>query len=254
MESQALDLETSESSESLYKDNGTLKGHYLIEISGPLPHINEKIELSINDTFPNWAIAEHYIAQYGYQKGFVAIKVCNRTDKNGRLTNLYYKCEFGGTYQPKKTVNLQNQHNKDTRIFASINRQFSNECHEDIRYLVVNGRCDLSTIRSFLSAKYPDQPFFTRDLANVVAQLQREYRVKRNDASLLLTKLYEYKEIDPNWYIKPLIDPISNRLRGIFWMDPGQRERWIRFFDNYNKTRIAAQALMPDETIESFQW
>lgn len=61
-------------------------------------------------------------------------------------------------------------------------------------------------------------------------------------------------------------------------MDPGQRERWIRFcdiiiqdntaqtnhynfplcffvlVDNYNKTRIAAQALMPDETIESFQW
>ncbi|CAG8848545.1 20053_t:CDS:1, partial [Racocetra persica] len=45
-----------------------------------------------------------------------------------------------------------------------------------------------------------------------------------NNASQLLTQLYKYKEIDPNWYIKPLIDSISNQLCGIFWIDPGQRE------------------------------
>ncbi|CAG8732725.1 28765_t:CDS:2 [Dentiscutata erythropus] len=112
------------------QDNGTHKGQHLVEMSGLLPYINEQIVFSIDDTFPNWLIAEHYIAQYGRQKGF--------------------------------------------------------------------------------------------DLANVVAQLQREHHIEGNDASRLLTQLYEYKEMDPNWYIKPLIDPISNRLREIFWIDPGQ--------------------------------
>ncbi|CAG8608205.1 15067_t:CDS:2, partial [Cetraspora pellucida] len=76
MESQVLDLETSELSESLYENNKTLKKHYLINISGPLPHINKKIKLSINNIFSNWAIAEHII-HYSYQKGFVAIKDAN---------------------------------------------------------------------------------------------------------------------------------------------------------------------------------
>ncbi|CAG8824586.1 25154_t:CDS:1, partial [Cetraspora pellucida] len=285
------------------------KGQDLVGINGPLPHINKPIVFAIDDTFPNWPIAEHYVTQYGHQKGFVAIKIRSKTDHNGHLTNLYYKYEFGGTYQSKKTNNLQNQHNKgskkincdwkvnlssatsmiritsfndhhvehqlspDTNIFAPVNCRFSDDCHKEIRHLVVNGRCDLSTIRSLISAKFPDQLFLTRDLANVVAQLRREHKVEGNDASRLLSQLYEYREKDSNWYIEPLIDSISNRLRGIFWMDPGQRERWIRFsdiivqdntaqtnhynfplclfvlIDNHNKTRIAAQALMPDETI-----
>ncbi|CAG8581769.1 3053_t:CDS:2 [Cetraspora pellucida] len=156
---------------------------------------------------------------YSCQKVFVVIKVHNRTDKNGYLTNLYYKYEFGGTYQPKKTVNLQNQHNKSIKKLncnwklnlssvtdlVHITSLYDNHCHEDIQYLIVNDTYDLSTIRSLLSAKYPDQPFFTRNLANIVAQLQREYCVEENDASLLLTKLYKYKEIEEATGILPRV-------------------------------------------------
>ncbi|CAG8758495.1 10786_t:CDS:2, partial [Gigaspora rosea] len=219
--SQVFNLETSE---NLYEgDNGTHKEQHLTDISGPLPHINEQIEFSINDTFP----------------------MHNKTDKNGCLTNLYYKCEFGGTYQPKKTVNLQNQRNKgtkkvnctwtlnllsatgfiritnlhdlhiehqlspDTRIFAPINRQFSDECCEEIRHLVVSGRYDLSTIRSLLSS-------------------QREKCIQ------FCNVIIQDNTAQTNHYNFPLC---------LFVL-----------VDNYNKTRIAAQALMPDETIESFQW
>ncbi|CAG8464521.1 11081_t:CDS:2 [Scutellospora calospora] len=150
------------------------KGQDLVGINDPLPHINKPIVFAIDDTFPNWLIAEYYVTQYGRQKGFVAIKIRCKTDHNGHLTNLYYKCEFGGTYQSKKTNNLQNQHNKgskkincdwkvnlssatsmihitsfndhhvehqllpDTNIFAPVNRRFSDDCHEEIRHLVVN--------------------------------------------------------------------------------------------------------------------
>ncbi|CAG8799128.1 24451_t:CDS:10 [Gigaspora margarita] len=258
-----LSQELVDSSQELVKssqelvDNKMHKGQDLVGVNGPLPRINKTI--------------------YGYQKGFVAIKIRNKTDNDGCLTNLYYKYEFGGTYQPKKTDNLQNQHNKgskkvdcnwrinllsatgmvritsfndchvehqlspNTNIFAPANCRFSNDCHEEICHLVVN-----------------------------------EHKVEGSDASYLLKQLYKCRDNDPNWYIELLIDSISNRLRRIFWMDPGQRERWTQFCDiivqdnmaqtnyynfplclyilvnNHNKTRIAAQALMSDETIESF--
>ncbi|CAG8811241.1 11436_t:CDS:1, partial [Racocetra fulgida] len=46
------------------------KGQDLVGINGPLPHINKPIVFAIDDTFPNWPIAEHYVTQYGRQKGF----------------------------------------------------------------------------------------------------------------------------------------------------------------------------------------
>ncbi|CAG8831931.1 2708_t:CDS:2, partial [Gigaspora margarita] len=141
--------------------------------------------------------------------------------------------EFDGMYQPKKTNNLQNQHNKGSKklncnwkvichlqlIFAPVNRQFSDKCYKEIHHLVVNGQCDLSTIWSLISIKYPDQLFLTCDLANIMAQLQQEH--KDNTAQT-------------NHYNFPLC---------LFVL-----------INNHNKTRIVAQALMPDETIESFRW
>ncbi|CAG8591523.1 10053_t:CDS:2, partial [Racocetra fulgida] len=111
----------------------TYKGQDLVGINSTLPHINKAIVFAISDTFLNWSIAEHY-------------------------------CEFSGTYQPKKTNNLQNQHNKvnlscatgvvhitsfndkhiehqllpDIKIFAPVNYQFSDNCHKEICYLAVN--------------------------------------------------------------------------------------------------------------------
>ena len=84
------------------------------------------------------------------------------------------------------------------------------------------------------------------------------------DAASLLMKLLELQSNDPGWFVKPLIDDTSNRLIGIFWISPDQRERWSKFcdiiihdntartnkynyplslfilIDNYNKSRLAA--------------
>ncbi|CAG8763619.1 24345_t:CDS:2, partial [Dentiscutata erythropus] len=233
--------------DEINKTHETYKGQDLAIVNGSLPRIKKPIVFAVDDTFPDWPIAEHYIAEYGRQKGFVAIKIRSKTDHNGHLINLYYKCEFGRTVVRITSFNdhyVEHQLSLDTEFFAPVNRRFSDECNEEIHHLVVNGRCDLATIRSLISVKYPDQLFLTRDLANVVAQLQQEHKVEGNNASQLLKLLYEYKEKDPDWYIEPLIDSISNCLCGIFWMDPSQHERWIRF----------SQTLMPDETIESFHW
>ncbi|RGB43899.1 hypothetical protein C1646_749110 [Rhizophagus diaphanus] len=89
--------------------------------------------------------------------------------------------------------------------------------------------------------------------------------------------LLELQANDPAWFVKPLIDDISNQLIGIFWISPEQRERWSNFYDiiihnntartnkynyllslfilieNYNKSRLAAQAFLQDERQESYE-
>src|ERR1044072_7103922 len=98
------------------------------------------------------------------------------------------------------------------------------------------------------------------------------------DAASLLTKLLEFQANDPAWFVKPLLDDTSNRLIGIFWMSPEQREKWSKFYDiiihdntartnkynyplslfilidNYNKSRLAAQAFVQDERQETYEW
>jgi len=98
------------------------------------------------------------------------------------------------------------------------------------------------------------------------------------DAASLLTKLLELQANDSAWFVRPLIDDTSNRLIGIFWMSPEQREQWSKFYDviihdntartnkynyplslfilidNYNKSRLAAQTFLQDERQESYEW
>ncbi|CAG8656724.1 23908_t:CDS:2 [Dentiscutata erythropus] len=209
----------------------THKGQDLVGINGPLPHINKAIVFTIDDTFPNWSIAEHYVAEYGCQKGFVPIKIRNKTDCSKKL-NYDWKVNLSFATSVVHITHFNDNHveyqlSPDTKIFAPVNHQFSDDCREEICYLAVNGRYDLSTIRSLLSVKYPDQLFLTHDLANVVV----EHNVEGSEASQLLKQLYEFRKKDSNWYIELLVDSISNCLRRIFWMNPSQREKWIWFCD-----------------------
>ncbi|CAG8735918.1 10888_t:CDS:2, partial [Dentiscutata erythropus] len=181
------------------------KGQDLVGINGLLPHINKAIVFTIDDTFPNWPIAEHYIAEYGCSKKLN----CNWKVNLSFATGVVHITHFNDNH-------VEHQLSPDTKIFAPVNRRFSDDCCEEIRHLAVNGRCDLSTIRSLLSVKYPDQLFLTRDLANVVAQLRREHNVERSEASQLLKQLYEFREKNPNWYIESLVMGQLKKATGIF--------------------------------------
>ena len=141
---------------------------------------------------------------------------------------------------------------------------------DQIEFYVVYRRCDAGTIRNFLQPKYSDRMFLTQDLGNAIQKIKREKELNLGDAAALLNKLLELQTNDPAWFVKPLIDDTSNRLIGIFWMSPEQRERWSKFYDiiihdntartnkynyplslfilidNYNKSRLAAQAFLAE--------
>ncbi|CAG8801253.1 30923_t:CDS:2 [Gigaspora margarita] len=149
---------------------------------------------------------------------------------------------------------------------------------EQIEYYIIHSRCDATMIRHLLQPKYPEHVFLIQDLGNAIQKIKREKGIKLSDAASLLTKLLELQSSNPAWFVKPLIDDMSNRLIGIFWMLPEQRERWAKFYNiiihdnttqtnkynlllslfilinNQNKSRLAAQAFMQDKRQESYKW
>jgi hypothetical protein len=117
-------------------------------------------------------------------------------------------------------TSFNNEHNHeistDTVNFATAYKCFSEEIMEQIEFYVMYGRCDAGTIRNLLQPKYPDRVFFTQDLGNAIQRIKREKGLNLGDAASLLIKLLELQANDPAWFVKPLIDDMSNRLIGIF--------------------------------------
>ncbi|CAG8622524.1 10499_t:CDS:1 [Diversispora eburnea] len=283
---------------------------------GILPLIDTPIEIIEGTQFISMSIAVHFIEQYARQKKFAVIKYKTETFQDGTCRKRVFKCDLGGRYSEKLSkpalgkqknkgtkkygciwqINVTrgknspittvtsfiNDHNhklsSETMIFSIAYKGFSQEIMEQIEFYVIHGHCDATMIRNLLQPKYPDRVFLSSDLSNAIQKIKRENGINLGDAASLLMKLLAYQKNNPEWFVKPLIDDTSNRLIGIFWMSPEQRQRWIKFYDviihdntartnkynyplslfilidNYNKSRLAAQAIIQDERQESYEW
>ncbi|CAB5205097.1 unnamed protein product [Rhizophagus irregularis] len=279
--------------------------------------INTLIEIENGTRFHSMEIAVHFIEQYALQNNFAVFKHKSEKFPDGTCKKRVFKCDLGGRYtekllrptlgkekskgtkkqgcmwqmnvnrrinSPIVTVMLfNNEHNHeiltDTIKFSTCYKNFTEEIMEQIEFYVVHGQCDAGTIRNLLQPKYPDRVFLTQDLGNAIQKIKQEKGLNNlGDAASLLMRLLELQVDDPAWFVKPLIDDTNNRLIGIFWMSPEQRERWSKFYDiiihdntartnkynyplslfilidNYNKSRLAAQAFIQDEKQESYEW
>ncbi|CAG8750912.1 15453_t:CDS:2, partial [Rhizophagus irregularis] len=82
------------------------------------PSLTHPIELSVNSKFSSWEIAEHYLKEYGRQKGFVVnkyrveyIQLSNSTVQIPRRRT--FACEYAGKYKPNyKSKQIDQQRNK----------------------------------------------------------------------------------------------------------------------------------------------
>ena len=283
---------------------------------GSFPLINTSIEIGVGTKFHSMEIAIHFIEQYALQNNFALFKHKSEKFADGTCRKRVLKCDLGGRYIEKLSrptlgkekgkgskkqgcmwqinVNRQinspiatvtsfnNEHNHEISIetvkFATAYKNFPDEIMEQIEFYVIHGRCDAGTIRNLLQPKYSDCVFLTQDLGNAIQKIKREKGLNLGDAASLLMKLLELQANNPAWFVKPLIDDTSNRLVGIFWMSPEQRERWFKFYDiiihdntartnkynyplslfilidNHNKSRLAAQAFLQDERQETYEW
>jgi hypothetical protein len=88
------------------------------------PLLTESIELSVGSRFSSWEIAEHYIKEYGRQKGFAInrYRVEHHNDKyqlpnsTDRLVKKRtFACENAEKHKPTKSKPIEQQRNKGSK-------------------------------------------------------------------------------------------------------------------------------------------
>ncbi|CAG8816360.1 28144_t:CDS:2, partial [Gigaspora margarita] len=116
-----------------------------------------------------------------------------------------------------------------------------------------------------------------QDFSNVIQTFKQQNHVK-GKAVVLLNNLLERKAEDSRWIINWRVDSTNNSLTSLFWMSPDQYDLYIQYrnvvqhdntystncfkialgffviVDNNNRSRLVGQALMNDETVESYEW
>ncbi|CAG8632329.1 20466_t:CDS:2 [Racocetra persica] len=110
-----------------------------------------------------------------------------------------------------------------TTKFVTTYKGFLPKIIEQIEYYIWLMRCN--RIRNILQPKYLECVFLTQDLGNAIQKIKQKNRIYISDAASLLTKLLKFQSNDHAWFVKLLIDDMSNQLVGIFWMSPKQCKR-----------------------------
>jgi hypothetical protein len=186
--------------------------------------------------------------------------------------------------QNSQTITLttfNNLHNHtlfpaDTEKYSSKYRHIPDDVLKEIQFLTKHGNLPITIQRKLLKAKFPTVSILDCDLSNAIQKFKVKSDVA-NDASHLLKILVEHKSNDPRWFVEFQLDQ-DNRLTRLFWMSPAQITLWLEYHDvilndntaktnryqmplslflvvdNNTKSRLVAQALVSDETVESYKW
>ncbi|RHZ49584.1 hypothetical protein Glove_519g63 [Diversispora epigaea] len=169
----------------------------------------------------------------------------SETDK-GVLRRATYEYTKSSSYNPQvisdptKRRNVHSQRTQSPRFW-----KLSNEMLADIEKYVVQGRMDSGSIYPLLRHDYPGN----------------------TDASQMLQQLLEWKDLESLWIVKPRLEPVSRKLKSLFWMSLKQRELYDKFndvvimllcivavVDNNYRTRIIASVIIEDEMLDTYRW
>jgi len=197
------------------------------------------------------------------------------------------KCPWNANFNRNQSTQIitlttfNNSHNHtlflaNTEKYSPKYRCIPDNVLQEVQFLTENGNLSITTQRKLLKARFPTLSILDCDLANAI----QKYKIKpdvEHDASRLLKTLIERKTDDPSWVVEFQLDQ-ENRLTRLFWMSPAQVTLWLEYYDvvlndntaktnryqmplslflvvdNNTKSRLVAQALVSDETIESYKW
>ncbi|RHZ49795.1 hypothetical protein Glove_511g1 [Diversispora epigaea] len=161
--------------------------------------------------------------------------------------------------------------------YATKNRTLPETVEREICFYTAEGNLNATIQRRLLSAKFPNITIYPRDLQN----LMQKYKVadrQENDASNLLRQLLTKKTEEPGWEVFWEINRETKSLDKVFWMSPEQVQPWMTYHDiilndnthktnqfnmprslftavdNHFRTHLVAQALVNDETKETYKW
>ncbi|CAG8468540.1 7013_t:CDS:2, partial [Racocetra fulgida] len=118
-------------------------------------------------------------------------------------------------------------------------KKFTNEILEDIKFMTVLCKFDMTVQRKFLENKYSLQPIFPKDLYAAINKFCLTHKTLSNDVAQVLNWLDHHKKIDSQWFV---VCGYSMALS---------------LFVGFNKDRrniLLAQGLIADETINFHVW
>jgi hypothetical protein len=209
------------------------------------------------------------------------IDINKHRDRKSKRQQCAWNANFNCPQNSQKIVltTFNDSHNHalfpNTEEYSPKYRCISDDVLEEIQFLTKYGNLPINVQRKLLKAKFPNLSILDRDLANAI----QKYKIKTDvthDASHLLRTLIEYKANDPGWFVEFQLDE-NNRLTRLFWMSPTQITLWLEYhdvilndntaktnryqmplslflaIDNNTRSRLVAQALMSDETTESYK-
>ncbi|EXX66078.1 hypothetical protein RirG_127270 [Rhizophagus irregularis DAOM 197198w] len=149
---------------------------------------------------------------------------------------------------------------------------------DKIEIMTKHANLSITVQHNLLKARFPKINYTDSDLSNAIQRIKIISRSNmHNDASDLLIGLVQKKQENPHFFLKFELDA-DNRLVRVFWMTPEQIILWIKYhdviindntaktnmynmplslfvgIDNNGRTRLLAQAIVSDETFETYQW
>ncbi|CAG8558431.1 14525_t:CDS:2 [Cetraspora pellucida] len=181
----------------------------------------------------------------------------------------HIECEFtmNASYQKHMNLVFVNKFTEDHNHVLNkeeLHLQFSlslrkvpDNIKEEFRFYVQECQLGATVLKRILQNKFPDQEIYNRDLYNMICKYRAEAQIK-NDASTLYEYLSKVQQENPDWYFKRCLwarfyDVIinDNTCKMNKYMMP------LSIFiviDSNNRSRIAATAVVSDETVSTYKW
>src|SRR5256884_5426717 len=218
----------------------------------------------------------------GRHKPKKGVDINEHRDRKSKCQECPWKANFNC---PKNSNNItlttfNNCHNhillSNTEEYSTKYRCIPEDVLKEIQFFTENGNLPISIQRKLLKARFPTSSILDCDLTNAI----QKFKVKPDevhDASNLLKTLIQNKSNDPGWFVEFQLND-ENRLTRLFWMSPSQIALWLEhhdvvlndntaktnhynmplslflIVDNNTKSRLVAQALVSNETVESYKW
>ncbi|RHZ51073.1 hypothetical protein Glove_485g31 [Diversispora epigaea] len=192
--------------------------------------------------------------------------------------NCLWRINFGLTSGIIRITSICKEHNHPllkNRNIAS-NRRLSAEMLEEIEFLVSVG-CGAGPIICALQKRFPDEIIHPKNVYNAICLFRRGQKIMKTDAAETYEKLIKQQREEHGWFVEARLEGEDNHLSGLFWMRPSQIELWQKFHDvaindntlqtnkyrmylsltivvdNHARSRMAATAVVSDETKETYQ-
>ena len=102
-------------------------------------------------------------------------------------------------------------------------KKFTAEIIENIKFMTVHYKFDVTSQRKFLEGKFPLYPVYLKDLYAAIRKFRPNSKSLLNDAAQISNWFDHEKEKDSRWVVSRGWDD-DNTLTYLFWMLPIQVE------------------------------